>query len=369
MKELPFIFSNKPKYRIGRHVLFWLIAFFGPALVGVEVLSIFNQSSKERFLEATVVQFLYLPAQIFLAYIIMYYVIPQFILKNKYFKAFLLVIALFLSSGIISAFTYALFVDPIMQFFMGVSADKTPNSTFDAMFATGFIFGMRSSLGVAGFAASIKLMKHWYENQYRASILEKEKINAELLSLKAQLHPHFLFNTLNNIYSSIQNVSPKASKMLSKLSELLRYIIYECNSPCVPLSSELKIIKSYIDLESIRYDKSLDVNIYISGDTSSYCIAPLLLLPLIENSFKHGTSKVIEQPWIKLEASIKNNIFSFILINGKMESKEINGFQHGVGLQNVIKRLEFIYPEKHEIKVVSESEIFIVNLSLELEHI
>ncbi len=132
--------------------------------------------------------------------------------------------------------------------------------------------------------------------RYVNSILEKEKLNAELQSLKAQVHPHFLFNTLNNIYGVVENTSPQGSDMILRLSALLRYILYECNNPFIRLGQEFKIIHDYIALERARYSDTLDLQVELPGNVDGCLIAPLLLLPLVENCFKHGTSRVLEHP-------------------------------------------------------------------------
>jgi LytS/YehU family sensor histidine kinase len=212
-------------------------------------------------------------------------------------------------------------------------------------------------------------MKYWYEKETLSTILEKEKVKAELQLLKAQVHPHFLFNTLNNIYSVTQNTSPEASDMILRLSDLLRYILYECNKPEVSLTQELKIIKDYISLESIRYSKNLDIHIRFPENTDNLLIAPLLLVPLIENCFKHGTSKMLDQPWINIQADLKGNMLSIKLINGKPDHVESNGAHNGIGLSNVKKRLELLYPGKYDLKILPEDDLFVVALKIELHTI
>ncbi|MBE9662947.1 histidine kinase [Mucilaginibacter myungsuensis] len=223
--------------------------------------------------------------------------------------------------------------------------------------------GLRGSITVGGVAAAIKLMKCFYERQQAALILEKEKANAELQMLKAQLHPHFLFNTLNNIYSFTQEVSEKASGMIMGLSQLLRYILYDCSKPLVPLDKELKMIKDYFQLESTRYDDGLDLSIQMPKFTD-HLIAPLLLLPFVENAFKHGASQVTEHPWISLAVHIYNNELSMKLINGKPAT--ISNMNPGIGIANVHKRLELLYPGKHKLVINDEEEMYVVNLTITL---
>ena len=178
--------------------------------------------------------------------------------------------------------------------------------------------GLRGAITIGGLAAAIKLMKYWYIKEQRNLQLQKENAEAGLQLLKAQIHPHFLFNTLNNIYSYTQNTSPSASKMITGLSDMLRYILYEGNQPLVPLHKELQMIQDYINLEKIRYGNRMELHVDLPENTHGLFIAPLLLLPLVENCFKHGTSNMLEQPWINLEISIQGKQMQMKLLNGKV---------------------------------------------------
>lgn len=367
MQESPFIFSKKPGYRIARHVTFWLVFFLSQAAVSLVVPTLFSRSNNERIFEASYGQLLNLPSQLFLVYTLLYFVIPGFILRSKYKLAFLWIIILCVITGFIASFFNWFWIDDIFAAFSGRRQGFVESKPFNAYISMGFINGLRASLVVAGLATSIKLIKQWYEKEYLNTVLQKEKLNAELQTLKAQLHPHFLFNTLNNIYSITQNSSPVASEMLVKLSDLLRYILYQCDQPLVKLSQEFQLIRDYIALEKIRYTKDLDIDVSLPSDTNGYYISPLLLLPLVENCFKHGSSKLIDQPWIKIQAERKENFLQMKLINAKPIGEINNNFENGIGLKNVQKRLEILYPNKHELKIISEPDVFIVNLKLELE--
>jgi LytS/YehU family sensor histidine kinase len=216
-------------------------------------------------------------------------------------------------------------------------------------------------------AAAIKLMKYWYLKEQRNLQLQKENSDAQLQLLKAQVHPHFLFNTLNNIYSHTQGNSPIASRLVMGLGDMLRYMLYECNQPLVPLSKELKMLQDYIILEKIRYGNSLEIQVDMPEDTSNLMIAPLLLLPFVENCFKHGASHMLERPWISLHLTIENKVMKMKLLNGKAANYQPIKSASGIGIGNVRKRLDLIYPEKYNLDVQNEEEIFIVNLKLSLE--
>ena len=227
--------------------------------------------------------------------------------------------------------------------------------------------GLRGAITIGGLAAAIKLMKYWHLKEQRNLQLQKENAEAGLQLLKAQVHPHFLFNTLNNIYAYTQNTSPTASKMITGLSDMLRYMLYEGNRPLTPLHKELRMIEDYINLEKIRYGNRLEVHLDLPENTNGLFIAPLLLLPLVENCFKHGTSAMLEQPWINLEISLQGKQMQLKLLNGKVNSPGEQQPLTGIGLRNVQMRLSLLYPGKHELTITSEEEVFIVNLKLELE--
>jgi LytS/YehU family sensor histidine kinase len=211
-------------------------------------------------------------------------------------------------------------------------------------------------------------MKYWYTKERKNLQLQKENAEAQLQLLKAQVHPHFLFNTLNNIYSYTQNTSAQASKLVMGLSDMLRYMLYECNQQLVSLDKELKMLKDYSVLEQIRYDNRLDLHIDLPDDVADLYIAPLLLLPFVENCFKHGVSNMLDQPWMSLRVSVDKESMKMDLVNGKPANQPVNtSDKSGIGIVNVRKRLDLLYSDKYQLQITSEEEVFIVNLTVELE--
>ena len=221
---------------------------------------------------------------------------------------------------------------------------------------------------VTAIAASIRLLKFWYVQKKYTLEAEQQRTAAELKLLKAQLHPHFLFNTLNNLYSHTLEFSPKSPEIVLRLSALLRFMIYESNSQRISLSREVDLLLDYISLEKLRYGDRLDLSVSITGEVEKYQIAPLLLLPFLENAFKHGTSKQIDQCWISFDLSMDEPLLKFKLINSidpeNENSREVPG---GVGLQNVKKRLEILYPSKYNLNTKKLEEVFVISLELQLE--
>ena len=195
--------------------------------------------------------------------------------------------------------------------------------------------------------------------------MEREKINTELQLLKAQIRPGFLFNALNNIYAYSLAGSPRAPEMLLKLSDLLSYMLYECDKPLVPLEKEIEMMKEYIELEKIRRADSLEMEVTVKGELTGKAIAPFLLLPFIENSFKQS-SLMTERPWISMQIKMECDKFSMKLINGITQGVPGSPEFHANGLVNIQKRLTLLYPEKYELKASTEQEMFIVFLSIQL---
>ena len=185
--------------------------------------------------------------------------------------------------------------------------------------------------------------------------------------LKAQLHPHFLFNTLNNLYSLVYAKSDRAPKMLMRLSGLLSYVLYECKADEVVLSKEVSIIKDYVALEKERYGERLDVSLNFSGDIENKMVAPMLFQPFIENAFKHGTSEQLGKVWMSIDLSVKENQLYFKIINSCDNNAAAILEKHGVGIGNVKKRLELLYADNFKLQNGVEDDVYIVSLSLELK--
>jgi two-component system, LytTR family, sensor histidine kinase AlgZ len=198
-------------------------------------------------------------------------------------------------------------------------------------------------------------------------LAQQEKVTAELQLLKAQVHPHFLFNTLNNIYSFSMERSPKTPGLILKLSSLLSYMLYDCKAEHVRLEKEIKIMKNYIDLEKERYDDTLEISWSVEGNIKDQFISPLLMLPFLENAFKHGVSEQIEKPWLSIDISVKSNILRCKIANSKNEFAP--PCEIGIGITNVKKRLEVLYPGKYELKISDEGNFFVISLMLKLTDI
>jgi hypothetical protein len=218
----------------------------------------------------------------------------------------------------------------------------------------------------------LKFSKGWFllaETRGNLERLEKEHARAELETLKSQVNPHFLFNGLNSLYSLILENSDKAPVYLLKLSEFLRYLLYETSTPSVSLEKELKMMEDYTDLQRLRAAGTARISWTVSGDPDKLQTAPLLLLPLIENCFKHGIKGVVDNAWADIRVEIKSDRMEFTARNNRGHSDTVNpGERKGIGLQNLQRRLDLLFPGNHTFRKEETANEFIVGLIVPLRH-
>ena len=369
MNRLKFVFSEKPAWKILRHFSFWFCWYLfqvylysftpSPILMRVDFLERIRINLGESF-------WFILP-NLFLSYSVMYLVIPKLIIPAKYLKATLCIIVLIFLTAFFSAALSLSIIEWMRHEYLKSHAElfngALPETPFKIQLFQGLISGLRGSITIGGLAAAIKLTKYFYLKQEQALALERQNAITELHSLKAQLHPHFLFNTINNIYSHAQETAPVAADMLLQLSSLLRYILYSCNTPLVPLSQEISMIRDYLELEKKRYGNRLEISLQFPGnETIEHFIAPLLILPFVENCFKHGTSTILSHPWISIELRLSGKRLLMKFINGKSEIGSEN--TGGIGIENVRRRLELLYPDTYRLDIISEEDVYIVILEI-----
>lgn len=331
-----------------RHAAFWLFHVLFSLFV-------WTWSQHTSLIKNFFGEVVWLPARMLYCYTLIYWVLPKFLLKEKYLS-FGFIIVLWIIAGWYLNFLFRAYIFiPLQEAFGFKNIVRNPYQQGTFLMLT----------TVAGFACMIALFKHWMKKQHQWLQTEKEKVTAELHLLKAQVHPHFLFNTLNNIYSfSLQN-SSKTPGMILKLSSLLSYMLYDCKGDEVRLEKELEVMKNYIDLEKERYGNHLELSLNMEGDITDRFIAPLLLLPFLENAFKHGTSEQLEKPWLNVDIIVKGHTLRCKIANSKNELVPVS--ENGIGIHNVKKRLQFLYPGKHDLKLSDEGDFFVVSLQVELK--
>ncbi|BAV09892.1 sensor histidine kinase [Filimonas lacunae] len=213
----------------------------------------------------------------------------------------------------------------------------------------------------------IKIALEWFKAQRRQEELEKEKLNAELGFLKQQVNPHFLFNSLNSIYALTQRKAEEASEAVMQLSLMMRYMIYESNTPTVALEKELDYLQNYMNLKKLRLSNQVTVHYQVEGNTTGLRIEPMLLIPFVENAFKHGVSYK-ENCDIQIKINVGQRKLHLVVSNKIHRHEDTE--PGGIGLDNVVKRLNLLYPtDQHQLVITQENNIYTVSLSLLLKDV
>ena len=346
----------KKLFKITRrhHVLFWSVYFLLNMLRWGNYFDDYLYSLKTNIIG--------FPVHMILVYLNIIVLMPRFVYKRKYFMYIIFLIASLL---------LMVFMKFNLTFFL-VSENiwpEGPSVIHDFTF-TYAIDMMIGELYVITFVTAIKITMDWLEEQKRVAALEKMQSDTELLFLRSQISPHFFFNTLNNIYSLSIEKSEKTPRIILKLSELMRYLLYETKTKRQSLEKEIICIQNYLDLERIRYGELLKINMNISGDILDKKIAPILLLSFVENAFKHGANKNIGNVTIDIDFRIVKNFLYFTITNPISEDKIISKSvenSSGIGLTNVKKRLELGYKsEDYKLSINNKNQVFVVELKIKV---
>jgi hypothetical protein len=334
-----FIFSNAPSRRFQRHFVFWFVWYSLNLLVWPY--------------QGFIYHVLDVLGDIVFSYTLVYFLIPTFLQKKKY-------ISFVIGFSILTLTIYYYYLIILFSFGKGWGSPAAAywNTLLDLVTNT-FV--------VCILLYAMKVLRDWLVKDMEHRLLTRENANAELELLKARVHPHFLFNTLNNIYSFILNQSPQAAGLVLKLSATLKYMINDCEAPLVPVERELTMMEDYIGLEKVRYGDRLDLQVEIKGDYKNKFIAPLLLIPFVENSFKHGTSRMLRHSWVRLNIETIDDTLYFRLSNSKPpQHLESNG-KKGIGLNNVQKRLELLYQKQYALTIDAAEGVFTVTMRIPLD--
>lgn len=221
---------------------------------------------------------------------------------------------------------------------------------------------------ITGLYALYYFIRYWNEQRQHVQELLQQNTRAELDLLKAQVQPHFVFNTLNNIYATAFKTSPETAALIAHLSGFLDYNLYDASREKVALAAEIDYIRHYIELQKNRYGSKVDVSVNIFDEIINLRIAPLLLLPLVENCFKHGVGHAVEDSWVRIDISRETEKFSVTIENSldEVAGRMASGIG-GIGLSNVRKRLNLIYPRQHEIKIIEGPNSYLVVLKIQIE--
>jgi hypothetical protein len=342
IKQVKNSFVRLTRARVIQHFAFWAFSF----LVLVNILRVSAEIQRIDVIYALV---FHLPV-LLVVYLNESLLFPKFLEKNKYgWYLFSVVVLLFLGTE----FYLQLFERWIDYLFPGYYFIAYYNFFDMLLFLSVYLV----------LTTLIKLARAWF----RLNQVEQEKTSNELKALRSQLNPHFLFNSLNNLYTLARKKSDKAPEMVLRLSDILRYVIYDAETNFISLEKELDFLDKYIEVQRVRLDKGFQLKIDLPAEIQDLKIAPLLFLPFIENAFKYGANSGSETGTIIIRWGITGKQVSFYIENEKVLPDAVEPARYkGMGIKNVQKRLELIYPGRHELEIEDLERSFVVRLKIDL---
>jgi hypothetical protein len=336
---------------ISSQILFWLGYFTFNTIRWGNFYEDYAYSIKSNIIE--------FPFHITLSYIFIFYLLPK-LFNGKGIEFFtLLFIILGLTLVLKFQITYYFTSGDVLPEYAGIT------SKIDLTYAINVILG---EIYVITFVTAIKLAIDWIKQREYLARTNEILLESELKYLRSQVQPHFFFNTLNNLYSLTIDKSDKAPNLILKLSDLMKYFLYETGKEFQTLKNEVSHIKDYIDIEKLRYDENLDVSFNISGKTKKIIVKPLMLIPLVENAFKHGARNSTKNGYIKIDLKATKKLLDFRVENSfEKQTKKIKGQIGGIGLTNLKKRLTLNYgADFYSLDVIEEKNKYIAHLKVKL---
>lgn len=343
--------------RIIHHIAFWIAYVLFKAYLNFESLA-YNQPKENvfyLFFLAVGIQSIYMIVKIPLVYTV-FYITDQFLSKKwSIFKSFISTLLAFTLAIAVFLFLTKIAQKYILKHTMSSESYYSLASIFYAFFLLCFMCGV---------ALAIKLIRQNLRAKEVEQEMTKKRLETELRFLKAQTNPHFLFNTLNNIYGLARKKSDDTAEVVMKLSKLLRFMLYETNKPYIPIEDELRVMEDYIELEKIRYNQRLKIEFSTTIDNQHEPIAPLILLPFVENAFKHGAGETINESYISIKVQLQKGNLYFSVENSKSEDNQ-SEITEKIGLSNVRRQLELMYPE-HRLTIENHTSTFTIVLELNL---
>lgn len=340
------------------HLTFWIAA--------LGFYTLYFGQRQDNYGQSLILVALLFPFTIATTYTILYWLIPRYLLTRRYgyfllYFGYILVLSLYLELVL------------VVVLYITVAEYQAMVVSPGIVDLLDVIVGMYL---VVFLAVALHLLKRWYSVQAENALLKSARLEAELkfkeaelTVLKAQIHPHFLFNTLNNLYSLTLEKSDLAPDVVLRISDMLDYMLYRINGRQTLLANEVEHLQNYLALERLRYHEYVDIQFDIEAPLHEITIAPLLLLPFVENGFKHGLSQASGRGWIRIKLGLINQTLNFTVENSKPTDAigETEESTDGIGLINVQKRLKLLYPEAHVLKIEDSGRTYKIELTLDLK--
>lgn len=342
--------------RIALHVVFWLVYLPINA-----VLSCILRGAPldTEFYTALIGEAFSLPVKLLFVYFIFYYIIPIYLERSKIWQLVGLLLLAFVAAT-------ALYLLEVAWIYFPIRYPGKEINVFSFKGTLLTVFDLFITLAAAG---TVKLLRMHYKSLEFEQELLREKLQSELNFLRAQTNPHFLFNTLNNLYVLARKKSDKTADAIMMLSQIMRFVLYECRAPRIAVGEEAQVIKDYIELEKLRYNQRLQVDYATEMDDPNTLIAPLLLLPFVENSFKHGASGTTGNVVIHIDLALRDRTLVFNVKNTVDADEDVPASGQntgGIGMKNVQRQLDLLYPGHYELYTKREKGVFEAELKIRL---
>ncbi|MEP1097393.1 MAG: histidine kinase [Cyclobacteriaceae bacterium] len=330
------------------HLLFWIVY--------MSIFTFIEGGYNNKFKEAFFIEIAYFPVRMAVVYSNYFWLMPNLLMKDRTRQY----VAYTLLSILIASFLHRLIMYNYINELIFPDWDQGGFWQSYKFIQAGMII-TSPMIFLVGLTVVYRLV----DSQKKIAEISEERTKTELQYLKNQINPHFFFNTLNNLYGLALKKSDQTANVVMKLSELMSYMLYDTNQQSVALSKEINYIKNYIELEEVRFDNRFKCNLQVNGDIEKRKIPPMLLLPFVENAFKHGVNTLSEGAWINVIVRADENELLFEIDNsiGDYSEKEKKG---GLGIQNVERRLELLYPERYQLDYEKSGSKFSVHLAIQL---
>lgn len=347
--------SSLIKNPIFQQVVFWMLYFSFNVVRWGFYFDDFGYSLQSNLVEFSV--------HLILVYFNIYYLIPKYLPERRIgIYTVIILTAIIALSMVRILLTYQLVTTDIWK-----ESDLPEIGLFNPNYIVAVIVG---EIYVVAFTASIKLGIDWAKNLHTNKELENKKLETELAFLRSQIQPHFFFNTLNNLYYLTLSKSDKAPETVLKLSDLMSYVVYKGRLKTVTLLDEISHIQDYVDLERLRYDDKLDFEFSVSGNLEDKQLPPLLLLPFVENAFKHGTNSPENKFYVHIDLKVKNDTLFYTVNNPRSEivagSTPIINERSGIGVDNTKRRLNLLFKNRYKLDIQQTKSAYRITLKIPL---
>lgn len=339
------------RYRIWWHAAFWVSFYVYRCLL-------FGYQYEGAYRRTFTMGAFELPLYWLLTYSTIYWLIPKYLKEGKYIRFCIYVLGIVLLTGTIRA----LIQEFVIGYLFFAKESQMWHFSWESILLMTFngCFFVTSASGM-GMAA--KLIKDWYLNQEAKQQLERETMEAELNYLKAQVNPHFLFNTLNNLHRLTMQRSRKSPEVVMRLSQLMHYMLYDSNYERVPLDKEIEYLRNFTELERLRFDERLAVSFLTKGNTQVVQIAPLLLQPFVENAFRQVPQKS-KNNWLSIEIVAQPAVLTCKIESSKSKYTSVEAIE---SITNTLHRLALVYPKRHSVKTFQEEDTSLVIIRIEID--